>query len=156
MATIPRQTAADTCLKLLDRVVSGATVLTGGVFEFVIVHHRYVQVLCMLYKTSLCIRPSVWCSTCAVCASAGYKRCCGCTSVYLWASSLQNLAVPQNLYSEEHLFRLQCVYSGATVHLQFGCSAATVQLQYSYSGGYSAATVQLQCSYSTVPVVATM
>ena len=43
--------AADTHLnKLLDRGVSGARFLTGGVFECAIAHHRSVAVLCMLYK----------------------------------------------------------------------------------------------------------
>ena len=42
--------AADTHLKLLDGVVSGAHFLTGGVFECDIAHHRSVAVLCMLYK----------------------------------------------------------------------------------------------------------
>ena len=40
--------AANTYLKLLDRAVSGARFLTGSVFY--IAHHRYVAVLCMLYK----------------------------------------------------------------------------------------------------------
>ena len=40
--------AADTHLKLLDRVVSGARFLTGGVFECDIAHRRSVAVLCML------------------------------------------------------------------------------------------------------------
>ena len=42
--------AADTHLKLLDRSVSDARFLTGGVFECDISHRRYVAVLCMLYK----------------------------------------------------------------------------------------------------------
>ena len=42
--------AANTHLKLLDRVVSGVCFLTGGVFECDISHHRSVAVLCMLYK----------------------------------------------------------------------------------------------------------
>ena len=42
--------AADTLLKLLDRAVSGARFLTGGVFECDISHRRSVAVLCMLYK----------------------------------------------------------------------------------------------------------
>ena len=42
--------AADTHLKLLDRAVSGAQFLTGGVFECGITHRRLVAVLCMLYK----------------------------------------------------------------------------------------------------------
>ena len=40
--------AADTHLKLLDRAVSGARILTGGVFECNISHRRSVAVLCML------------------------------------------------------------------------------------------------------------
>ena len=42
--------AVDTHLKLLDRAISGAWFLTGGVFECDTVHHRSVAVLCMLYK----------------------------------------------------------------------------------------------------------
>ena len=42
--------AADTHLKLLDPVVSGASFLTGAVFECDLVHRRSVAVLCMLYN----------------------------------------------------------------------------------------------------------
>ena len=42
--------AADTHLRLLDRVVSGASFLTGAVFKCDIAHRRSVAVLCMLYK----------------------------------------------------------------------------------------------------------
>ena len=42
--------AADTHLRLLERVVSGASFLTGGVFECDLAHRRSVAVLCMLYK----------------------------------------------------------------------------------------------------------
>ena len=45
-----RCSAADTHLKLQDRVVSGVRFLTGGVFEFDIAHRRSVAVICMLYK----------------------------------------------------------------------------------------------------------
>ena len=41
---------ADTHLKLLDRAVSGARFLTGGVFECDISHCRYVAVMYMLDK----------------------------------------------------------------------------------------------------------
>ena len=43
-------TAADTHIKLLVRAVSGASFLTGGVFECDIAHRRSVSVLCMRYK----------------------------------------------------------------------------------------------------------
>ena len=42
--------AADTHLRLLDRVVSGASFLTGGVFECDLAHRRSAAVLCMMYK----------------------------------------------------------------------------------------------------------
>ena len=42
--------AADTHLKLLDRAVSGARLLTGGVFECDIPYRQSVAVLCTLYK----------------------------------------------------------------------------------------------------------
>ena len=41
---------ADTHLKLLDRAVSGARFLTGGVFECDITHRGSVAVLCLLHK----------------------------------------------------------------------------------------------------------
>ena len=74
--------AADTHLKLLDRVVSGDRFLTEGVFECDIAHRQFVAVLCKLYTIS-----------------AGYTRCSGRTSVYLCSSVRQNLAVAENLYS---------------------------------------------------------
>ena len=40
----------DTHLKLLGRVVSGASFLTGGVVECDLAHCRSVSVLCMMYK----------------------------------------------------------------------------------------------------------
>ena len=76
-------TAADTHLKLLDQAISGARFLTGGVIECDISHHRSVAVLCMLYKIRCnLVQPSLWCSTWTVCASAGYTRCSGRTSVH--------------------------------------------------------------------------
>ena len=42
--------AADTCHKLLDRVVIGASFLTGDVFDCDLAHRRSVAVLCRLYK----------------------------------------------------------------------------------------------------------
>ena len=44
--------AANTHLYLLDRVVSGARFLTGGVFECDVVHCRSLTVLRMLYNIS--------------------------------------------------------------------------------------------------------
>ena len=45
-----RRSAADAHLKLPDRAVSAARLLTGGVLECDIAHRRSVAVLCMLYK----------------------------------------------------------------------------------------------------------
>ena len=42
--------STDAHLKLLDRTVSGARFLTGGVFECDIAYRRSVAVLCMMYK----------------------------------------------------------------------------------------------------------
>ena len=42
--------AVDTHLKLLDRVVSGACFIAGGVLNCNLSHRRSVAVLCMLYK----------------------------------------------------------------------------------------------------------
>ena len=48
--SVVRCSAADTHLKLLDRVVSGTHFLTGFVFECDIALRRPMAVLCMLYK----------------------------------------------------------------------------------------------------------
>ena len=42
--------AANTLLELLDRLISGGSFLTDGMFECNIAHHRYLVVLYMLYK----------------------------------------------------------------------------------------------------------
>ena len=42
--------AADSHLKLLDRVVRSADFLAGGVLECNLAHHRSVAELCMLFK----------------------------------------------------------------------------------------------------------
>ena len=85
-----RCSAADPHLKLLDRAVSGARFLNGGVVEYDIAHRRSVAVLSMLYKIRYNpMRPlKLRCSTWTVCVSAGYTRCHCCTSVYLCAASL--------------------------------------------------------------------
>ena len=71
--------------------------LTGGVFACDLAHRRSVSVLCMLYKIRCNPMHPLYgalpCSSCAVCAGAGYTRRCDSTSVNLCASSLQNLAV---------------------------------------------------------------
>ena len=81
--------AADTHLRLLDRVVSGASFLTGGVFECDLAHRRSVAVLCMLYKIR-CYQLYPLCGALTV----PYVPVRGdSTSVHLCASSLQNLEV---------------------------------------------------------------
>ena len=80
--------AADTNLNPLDRSVSGARFLTECVFECDIAHHRSVAALCMQYKIRckpmhiLIGALPAW----SVCASAGYRRCPGHTSVNLRAA----------------------------------------------------------------------
>ena len=88
--------AADTHLRLLDRVVSGACFLAGGVLDC----YLYIVDLWQYYVC--CTRSDasrLWYSTGSVCASKGYTRCYGRTSVYLCASSLPNLTVLQDFYS---------------------------------------------------------
>ena len=91
--------AADTHLKLLDRAVSGARFLTGGVFECDISHRRSVAVLCMLYKIRCNPVHPLNGALPGPYASAGYTRCSGRTSIHLCSASLQNLAVQQDFYS---------------------------------------------------------
>ena len=82
--------AADTHLKLLDRVVSGACFLAGGVLNCNLSQRRSVAVLCMLYKIR-CNPKHPLCGALPV----PYDR----TSVNICASPLQNLAVAQDFYS---------------------------------------------------------
>ena len=96
-----RCSAGNTRLRLLDRAVSGARFLTGGVFEFDrrSSNRRQVAVLCVLYKIKCNPMDSLNGPVPAVCPSVGYTRCTGCTSVYLCVVSLQNLAVSQDCCS---------------------------------------------------------
>ena len=91
--------AANTHLKLLDYVVSGACFLAGGVLNCDLSYLRSVAVLCMLYKIR-CNPKHPLCGALPVpCASLGYTRCFDRISVYFCASLLQNLAVPHDFYS---------------------------------------------------------
>ena len=56
--------------KLLDRAVSGARFLTGGVFECDISHRRFVAVLYMLYK--------IRCNPCTLLMVLFLDRMCQC------------------------------------------------------------------------------
>ena len=86
--------ADDTHLKLLDCVVSGASFLTGGVFECDFAHHRTVAVLCMLYKIRCNpIHPFYGSYLCRMCrcvlhtALWLHMRCLHILSVYLWLAA---------------------------------------------------------------------
>ena len=87
---------ADTHLKQLDREVMGAWFQTGGVFEWDIAHRRSVAVLCELNNFSC---NPVHPLNCALPGPKVPVRVSGCTSAYLCAASLQNIAVWQDVYS---------------------------------------------------------
>ena len=91
--------AADTHLKLLDRVVSGARFLTGVVFECDIAHRRSVAVLHMLYKIRCNPMHPLNDRLPGPYVPVRVTRGPGRTSVYLCATSLQNMAVPQDFCS---------------------------------------------------------
>ena len=101
---------------LLDRVVSGACFLTVGVFECEIAYCRSVAVLFMLYKIRCKpTAPSAWCSNWTVRACAGYTRCSGCTSIFLYDSTLQNLTVS----TTGPLFPSQCPFGTILLTLYY-------------------------------------
>ena len=89
--------AADTHLKLVDRVVSGARFLTGVCLSvtLLIVDLRLYCVFCIRSGVTPCTLVMVL-YLCRMCQS-GFTRCSGRKSVYLCASSLQRIAVPQDL-----------------------------------------------------------
>ena len=68
----------------MDRAVSGARFLTGGVFECDSSHRRSVAVLCMLYKIG---------------CNPVHPLINGALPEHLCTASLQNIAVQQDFYS---------------------------------------------------------
>ena len=85
--------AADIHLELLDRAVSGASFLTVGMFECDIPHRRSAAVLCMLYSPMHPLYGALPSPNVSV-------RVTPSTLVaYLYTYTVQNLAVPHNLYS---------------------------------------------------------
>ena len=82
---------ADTHLKVLDRVISGASILTYGGVECSIAYHRSVAVLCCWTRSG--VTRFTWGFYLGHMCQCGYTRFFGRTSVYLRASSLQNLEV---------------------------------------------------------------
>ena len=83
--------AGDTHLRLLDRIVSGATFLTGGIalWQYYVCCTRSGVTRCTLFVVLFLCRICRW----------GFTRRCDRTSVHLCASSLQNLAVSRDFYS---------------------------------------------------------
>ena len=88
--------AADTHLKLLDRVVSGARFLTGSVVKCDVAHHWSVAVLSMLYKIR-CNPMHPLYSTLPLQYVSARFACGACFAhryiVYLCASSQQNIGI---------------------------------------------------------------
>ena len=71
-----------TLTKLLDRLVSGASFLTGGVFKSDIAHRRSVAVLSMMYKIRCNpMRPHYGALPLPLCQCGFF----GCTAVYIYA-----------------------------------------------------------------------
>ena len=89
--------AADTHLALLERVVSGASFLTGVVFECDLAHRRSVTILCMLYNMRC--NPMHPLYGAPVSYLPVFVTRWARTSVQLSATSLQNLTLSQDFYS---------------------------------------------------------
>ena len=94
------RSAVDAHLKLLDRVVSGAHFLTGGVFVYYIAHHQSVAVLSMLYKIRYSQMHHFYGAVrgpyVPMQVTRDARSHIGMLILY---SSLQNLAVPLDFYS---------------------------------------------------------
>ena len=91
--------AADTHLGLLDRVVSGSSFSTWGVFECDLAHRRSVAVLCMVYKIRCKPMHPLYGALPVPHVPLRVTSGVVYTSVHLCASSLQNLAVSPDFYS---------------------------------------------------------
>ena len=83
---------------ILDRVVSSASFLTGGVFECDLAHRRSVAVLCMLYKIRCNPMHPLFGALPVPYVPVRVTRGAR-TSVHICASSLQNLAVSPDFSS---------------------------------------------------------
>ena len=95
--------AADTHLKLLNRVVSGARFLTGSVFECDIAHRRSVAILC------ICIRSGA--TRCTLLMVLFPDRMCQCgLHAVLWShiGSLMRCLVAEPRSIAGPLFLSQC------------------------------------------------
>ena len=82
-----RCSASDTHIKLLDRAVSGAGFLTGGVFVCNVAHRQSLAVLCVLYEIRCNPMKPPLLATYAACASASNSRRYGRSVVHLCDSS---------------------------------------------------------------------
>ena len=95
--------AAATHLKLLDLAVSGARLLTGGVFECDIAHRRSVTVLCMLYK--------IRCTRCTLLMVLYLDRMCQCwlhAVLWLHIGTLLHRLAAEHRSTAGFLFPSQC------------------------------------------------
>ena len=93
-------TAVETHYKLLNRVVSGASFLIGGVFECDLARRRSAAVLCMLYKIRCNpmhpLHGALPVPYVPVLVTLGAVIA---RSIHLCSSLLQNLAEPPDFYS---------------------------------------------------------
>ena len=94
--------AAD--LRLLDHVVSGASFLTGGVFECDLSHRRSVAVLCMLYKSGV-----TWCTLFMVLFLCRMCQCGLHAVLWLHIGTLMLLLAAEPLSIAGQLFAGQCL-----------------------------------------------
>ena len=96
--------AADIHLKLLDRVVSGACFLVGGVLNCNLSHRRSVAMLCMLYKI-MCKPMHPLCGTLPV-PYVPVRVTCGTLIAHRYISALPRCRTSQNrrlLFSTQYL-----------------------------------------------------
>ena len=91
--------AADTHLKLLDRAVSDAQFLTGGVFEYDISHHQSVAVLCMLYNIRCNLMHPLYGALPGPYVPVRVTRGALVAHWLICTALLQNLAVQHDFYS---------------------------------------------------------
>ena len=91
--------AADTHLKILDRVVSGASLFTGDVFECDRAHRWSMAVLCMLYKIRCNPMHPLYGARPVPYVPVQVTRGAVIAHRYTYVFSLQNVAVLQDFYS---------------------------------------------------------
>ena len=98
--------AADTHIRLLDRVVSGANLLAGCVVSvtFLILTPELFCVSCIRSAVTRPMHPLCGTVPVAFCISAGYMWCLSRSYLFTCTSSLPNITIPRSFFLTRYFY----------------------------------------------------